>query len=147
MLLPRRIAFAAGSAAVSQGIGGALFVVGGLTPDLGGGLLTRVTSDDAMWMYNPAGNTWISRHAAPVARTDHATAFLVGRIYSFGGFVGSILMRSPARHYDVFDVSTGNWETVQMPRPRAEHAAVAVNGSIFLIGGSGDAGRSIDELR
>jgi N-acetylneuraminic acid mutarotase len=73
----------------------------------------------------------------------------VGRkIYVFGGLVGSSLMRSPARHYDVYDQATDKWQAHEsMPRGRANHAAAAAGGRIYMIGGTGEAGKLVDELR
>jgi N-acetylneuraminic acid mutarotase len=146
--LPRRLAFASGAAAVSSAIGGTVFVVGGQTPDLGGGMLSRLSNEDTLWIYNPAGNTWIQGKPEPTTRTGPSAVALAGKVYVFGGFVGSSLMRSAARHYDVYDVSSGSWSDTQtMPKPRAETAAVALDGRIFVVGGAGDAQRSVDELR
>lgn len=146
--LPHHVANAASGAAVSASIGGTVFVMGGQTNDVGGGLFTRVSSEDSMWIYNPAGNSWIAGRPLPAARNGPAATTLAGRIYVFGGFIGANLMRSAARHYDVYEVANGTWQDTQpMPRGRAESAAVALNGSIFVIGGAGEAGKSVEELR
>ncbi len=146
--LPRHVANAASGAAVSASIGGTMYVMGGQTNDVGGGLFTRISSEDSMWIYNPAGNSWIAGRPLPAARNGPAAAALAGRIYVFGGFIGTNLMRSAARHYDVYEVGSGIWQDTQiMPKGRAESSAVALNGSIFVIGGAGEAGKSVEELR
>ena len=146
--LPRHVANAASGAAVSASIGGTVFVMGGETSDMGGGLFTRLSNEDSLWIYNPAGNSWIAGRPLPAPRNGPAAVSLAGRIYVFGGFLGTALMRSNARHYDVYEVARGTWQDTQtMPKGRADSAAVALNGSIFLIGGAGDAGKSIEELR
>jgi N-acetylneuraminic acid mutarotase len=84
----------------------------------------------------------------PAPRADPTAVALAGRIYVFGGFVGSSLMRSATKYYDVYDVAGGTWgDTQTMPTARADSSAVALDGRIFVVGGVGDAQRSLEELR
>lgn len=125
-----------------------IYVLGGESAGAGVGFLSVKSGEEALAEYDPAGDRWAFKAAAPVGRMGPAAVAVGRKIYVFGGLVGTSLMRSPSRHYDVYDAATGRWQADQpMPRGRANHAAAAVAGRIYLIGGSGEAGRLVDELR
>jgi N-acetylneuraminic acid mutarotase len=125
-----------------------IYLLGGESTGLGVGFLSVKSGEEALAEYDPAADRWGFKPAAPVGRMGPAAVAMGRKIYVFGGLVGTSLMRSPSRHYDVYDVATGRWQADQpMPRGRANHAAAVAAGKIYLIGGSGEAGRLVDELR
>ncbi|HEX7926605.1 MAG TPA: kelch repeat-containing protein, partial [bacterium] len=133
-------------AAVSMG--SVIYVLGGETKDVGVSFLSVKSGEQVTAEYDPVGDRWASKAPAPTGRFGPAAVAVGRKIYVFGGLVGTSLMRSPARHYDVYDQGADRWLGGQsMPRGRANHAAAFAGNRVYVIGGSGDGGMLVDELR
>ena len=95
--------------------------------------------------YDSAANSWVSAPDLPIGVVDAMAATMEGLqnnspqgVFVFGGYLadGSATARSFR-----FNYSTARWEEIApMPAPRAAAAAVAMGGSIFIVGGSGGSG-------
>lgn len=81
---------------------------------------------------------WVARQPMLLPRRDFATATLDGRIYVIGG--GDVMAGGvpapPTNTVEVYDPETDSW-TFASPMLRAvtNHAAVALDGKIYVIGG------------
>jgi N-acetylneuraminic acid mutarotase len=110
-------------------IGGKLYVVGGRTVQ-GGNL-------DVLERYDPKADAWETLRPMPQASGGLAAAALNGRLYAFGG---EYFDRNGGGVYEAtweYDPPTDQWRAVApMRTPRHGLAGIAVNGSIFSIGGA-----------
>jgi N-acetylneuraminic acid mutarotase len=81
---------------------------------------------------------WVAKQPMLLPRRDFATATLDGRIYVIGGgdVMAGVIPAPPTTTVEVYDPTTDSW-TLAAPMPRAvtNHAAVALNGKIYVIGG------------
>lgn len=100
---------------------------------------------DRVELYDAAADRWTRGPDLPIG-VDHPMAAAVEGLQSsapqgvfvFGGYAGSATARSFR-----FDQTAARWEEIAaMPGPRAAAAAVAVGGSIFIVGGA-DGGRLV----
>lgn len=92
-------------------------------------------------VYDPASDSWTAKANMPVGLRNIATATLDGKLYVFGGLTGE---GSSTKFYSsiyVYDPSTDAWSRPgDLPQAIAGGAAEAVNGNIYLFGGSNSAG-------
>lgn len=103
-------------------VGNKIYVLGGLYGPL-------QTNEE----YDPATDTWTTGADMPTARFSFGTAVVNGRIYAIGG---GGLQPGPLSTNEEYDPATDSWAT-KTPMPTAnDGAAVAVNGKIYVIGGS-----------
>lgn len=95
--------------------------------------------------YDPAADRWERTADLPIG-VDHPMAAVVEGLQSsapqgvfvFGGYAGNATARSFR-----FDTAAARWEEIApMPGPRAAAAAVAMGGSIYIVGGA-DGGRLV----
>jgi N-acetylneuraminic acid mutarotase len=100
---------------------------------------------DRVELYDSAADGWTRAPDLPNG-VDHAMAAAVEGLQSsapqgvfvFGGYAGSATARSFR-----FDQAAARWEEIApMPGPRAAAAAVAIGGSVFIVGGA-DGGRLV----
>ena len=81
---------------------------------------------------------WVAKQPMLLPRRDFATATLDGRIYVIGGgdVTAGVIPAPPTTTVEVYDPATDSW-TLATPMLRAvtNHAAVALNGRIYVIGG------------
>lgn len=81
---------------------------------------------------------WVAKQPMLLPRRDFATVTLDGRIYVIGGgdVMAGTIPAPPTTTVEVYDPATDSW-TLATPMPRAvmNHAAVALDGKIFVIGG------------
>lgn len=81
---------------------------------------------------------WTAKQPMLLPRRDFATATLDGRIYVIGGgdVMAGVIPAPPTTTVQVYDPVTDSW-TLGMPMLRAvmNHAAVGLNGKIYVIGG------------
>ncbi len=109
-------------------------VVNGYIYILGGGFRKGVI-DPPVELYDPSTDTWTTRHAPyPVSNSYGVVAATVavgGRIYflsEMGGYSNNQLME--------YNPTTDTWQTLGvMPRIRAGHVAVMMDGWFYVFGG------------
>lgn len=81
---------------------------------------------------------WVAKQSMVLPRRDFATATLNGLIYVIGGgdVLAGVIPAPPTATVEVYDPATDSW-TLASPMPRAvtNHAAVALDGKIYVIGG------------
>ena len=69
----------------------------------------------------------------PIPRSETAVADLDGKLYVIGGYPAS---RIPSDVVQVYDVRADTWDTTTpLPMPLHHPVAVAVDGTLYLIGG------------
>jgi glucose/arabinose dehydrogenase len=118
-------------------LGGNLYVVGGKSA---GGHRTSV------YTYNPATDSWNTAADLPgVGIENPAVAVQDGKVYVFGGstaaFSGAVSTAA------VFDPKSGSWSSLpEMPTPRAGATAESLGGKIYVAGGLGADGASLDTV-
>lgn len=103
-----------------------------------GGEVNQVVSGDVL-IYEPVSNTWTTLSTpkpTPVANTS--AAVIDGRIYIAGG---TIQNGSPTTALEVFDTTTGQWETLaSTSQPVAGHGFAALGSQLYLFGGATNKG-------
>jgi N-acetylneuraminic acid mutarotase len=95
---------------------------------------------DVIETYNPARGEWQPAEEGhlPWRAAGVASVVMGGAIYVFGGNDGEAIQPTAAR-YD----RTRGWKVLdQMPEPRAAATAVALNATIYLIGGRAADGKT-----
>jgi N-acetylneuraminic acid mutarotase len=119
------------SSASAVSLKGKIFVLGGA--DCGNFFST-------VEVYDPATNTWSAAAPMPTNRALHAAVALNGKIYVTGGAaLGADGLFFFPTTLDVYDPDIDTWSTKKpLPAPRAVHAAVALDGLIYVVGGLGD---------
>jgi N-acetylneuraminic acid mutarotase/glucose/arabinose dehydrogenase len=128
---------------------GKLYMVGGKTSS---------THLNSVYVYNPGNpniatdDTWTSTLSLPGAGVENpAIVALGGKLYSFGGstapFSGSVSNAAafnPDTNPDP-NITTPRWDIIApMPTARAGATAQVLNGDIYVIGGMGADGASVD---
>ena len=84
--------------------------------------------------YDPTSDVWSSRSNMLSARYAPAAAAINGKIYAFGGSVGSSVNATAT--VEEYDPVANTWASkASMFTARFAHAAVAMNGKIYVIGG------------
>jgi N-acetylneuraminic acid mutarotase len=110
---------------------GEVFVVGGLDKDG----IPHATLE----IYKPATATWRTGAMLPSPRHHLGVVRIGARIYAVGGFVGAFPGWSGTSDLWEYDPAANQWQRrASMPEPRGGHAAVAVNGRIYVVGGVRD---------
>jgi N-acetylneuraminic acid mutarotase/glucose/arabinose dehydrogenase len=118
-------------------LNGKLYVTGGKTP---------TTYEKTLYIYDPATDSWTTGADLPgVAVENPALVALGGKIYSFGGqtdpFGGAVTKTA------VYDPATNVWTLLApMPTARGGAAAVALGGSLYVIGGMASNGASVNTV-
>jgi N-acetylneuraminic acid mutarotase len=81
---------------------------------------------------------WVASQGMLLPRRDFATAYLDGRIYVIGGgdMTAGMIPAPPTNIVEIYDPETDSWSfATPMLRAVTNHAAVALNGKIYVIGG------------
>ena len=94
----------------------------------------------ALEYYQPGMAGWHTAAPMPTTRKMLAAAVLGSQLYALGGnrWVGSSM--SYTRVVEVYDTTTHAWSQVtSLPSGRYGHAAVAVGGKIYVVGGRREA--------
>ena len=123
-------------------VGSSLFVIGGFGPTPDGPFNNSGAMDDVL-TYNIATHAWGPPRTLNRARDNHASVVLNGKIYVLGG---NAVTCDPSdrcrygvayREVEVFDPATGKSTDVPpMFQPRRLASAVALNGLVYVIGGT-----------
>lgn len=119
--------------------GGAAVVLDGKIHLIGGGNYQGQTWDNIEnhLVYDPKTDAWSS--LAPMPSTRVAPALVTdtagGKIYAIGGWDSS--SQNPTGLNEVYDSATNAWTTKPpMPTARSDVGAAALNGLIYVMGGS-----------
>lgn len=124
---------AAGAAA----LGGKLYVFGGCGRNSEGNHDCRVSTTNALEVYDPQSNAWTAKAPMPTPRSLMAAAVIEGKLYVAGG-------RGPCPPcpgysiLEVYDPLTDTWDVSRAPMPVALSGAggAAVNGKFYVAGGN-----------
>lgn len=112
-------------------VGGALYVVGGRTPN-----------SAALHRYDAANDDWIVRAAMPTARSGIAAAAIDGKLVVIGGEVNT--SNPPNQVFvevELYDPETDRWVSLEpMPLPRHGTGAASIDGRVHIPGGAYRAG-------
>jgi N-acetylneuraminic acid mutarotase len=107
---------------------GEIYAIGGGNNSATGGPNVLDVNEE----YDPATNTWTTRHPMPTARHSFGIAVYQNKIYCIGGSNNGPHLAVN----EVYDPATDTWETkTSMPTARAGLSANSVNGKIYLMGG------------
>lgn len=110
-------------------VNGKIYAIGGGYRAVDNSIIGLATVEE----YDPATDTWATKASVPTVGAGAATSGVVnGKIYVFGGFIGSAL----STVYE-YDPATNIWATkASMPTARYHLASGVVGGEIYVIGGS-----------
>lgn len=108
-------------------IAGLIYAPGGYDAS---GVLTK-----SLYVYNPAGNTWVTKASLPIASGCGVSRSIGGKLYVFTGCTGNPEL--PAGLLHRYDPSTNTW-TVRKAAPRAHRypAAGVIGGKLYVVGGN-----------
>ncbi len=116
---------------------GAIYALGGFS-----GGFPNWRPESSAYAYDIETGKWNSLPALPVARGEHVSAAVDGKIYVIGGRVGGT---PNAAHYkdhrdtsrvDIFDPRTQTWSRgIDAPTARNSAASVVIGGKIYVVGG------------
>lgn len=111
-------------------VGGTIYVLGGAAA-CWNIIFNHLATLEA---YDPAVDGWTSLTAMNVARWDHASVAVNGKIYAIGGYDPQV--QAELNTVEEYDPSTNQWSTkASMPTARTGLVAVQVGGLIYAIGG------------
>jgi len=124
---------AAINAVASAVINGRLYVAGGASfnPAQPGPFNT-------LYSYDPTTDAWTTLAPMPTPEEDAAAANVNGQLYVVGGVSQSGVINNPRNAVlQVYDPTTNTWATkASMPTARAGAEAVAINGQLYVVGGT-----------
>lgn len=110
-------------------VDGKIYVIGGSVGVFG--VLNTVE------MYDPATNTWKKKTGMPTPRVCLSTSAINGKIYAIGGAKNNFPDYDPLKTLEEYDPETDTWTSrANMPTPRVFLTSSAVNGKIYVFGGS-----------
>lgn len=116
--------------AFCQEIDGRIYLAGGYTNPGGGGPDAYA---DALFVYNPSGDSWVTRKPLAVARAHGCSGVVNGRMIAFGGFDGTY----PGLQYvQAYKPSLNSWRALRKePSMRCFTCGAAVGTRVVVIGG------------
>ena len=116
---------------------GAIYAVGGFS-----GAFPNWKSESSAYAYDLETGQWSALPALPVARGEHVSAAVDGKIYVIGGRVGGTPNAAHYKDYrdtsrvDVFDTANRTWSRgVDAPTARNSAAGVVIGDRIYVVGG------------
>jgi glucose/arabinose dehydrogenase len=130
--LPVQLLDAGGAA-----LGGKLYVVGGKLPS---------GPQSTTYVYDPATDGWTTTASLPGPAVENPTVVALNdRLYAFGGstapFSGAVSNAA------VFDPASGAWTALApMPTPRGGATAQAIGNKLYVAGGMGGNGQSLNTV-
>ncbi len=128
----------------AEGINGKLYVVGGqysFYRNADGLIKDWLTQCAAVSVYTPATNSWSQKSKMPTPRTGVVTAVLNDEIWVMGGTEdpnpGEDGSKKFSNKVEIYTPSTNSWRTgPPLPGPRVRHAATALDGRVYISGGT-----------
>jgi N-acetylneuraminic acid mutarotase len=129
-------------------VGGKIYVIGGAKYDL---RTQERISQSTVEEYDPISGTWTRKNDMPTARNAPASCGVGSKVYVLGGFVLLFESATPAfvtSAVEVYDPANDTWtKRASMPEPRSGAAAVALNGNIYVFGGTdSDSGQAFSSV-
>ena len=113
----------------ASAVEGKCYVIGGL----GASPSTGTTVEE----YDPATDTWRERSPLPTPRSAHASAAVNGKVYVIGGGATGTWRHVGTAKVDIYDPATNLWSVgADIPTPRGGVVAGAIDGYIYVVGGS-----------
>ncbi len=116
---------------------GLIYAVGGFS-----GAFPNWKPEASVYSYDFETAQWSALSDLPVARGEHVSAVVDGRIYVIGGRVGGTVSAATYKEHrdtgrvDVFDPETGIWSRgVDAPTARNSAASAVIDGRIYVVGG------------
>ena len=123
--------------ATASQVDGKIFVIGGTQYN---SLTQERISISSVEEYDPETNTWMKKTEMPTARYALSSCVINGKIYVIGGMISTFQMVTPAfatQAVEVYDPRTDTWtKKADLPAPKAGAAAAALNGKIYIFGGT-----------
>ena len=112
------------------GFDGKLYAIGGF-------LEQNFSAIADLSAYNPSSDRWTALAPLPTPLGSMAVAVLEGRIHAVGGAGGaSHSERKTVNVHFVYDVAANTWtESTPLPFPREHLNLIALNGTLYAIGG------------
>lgn len=114
-----------------------LYAIGGFTGGFPGW-----QAKASVYTYSFETQKWTSGPNLPVARGEHVSVAIDGKIYAIGGRVRSAKNSATFQDHrdtarvDVLDTSSGQWTQLSdAPTERNSAAAAVINGNIYVVGG------------
>jgi N-acetylneuraminic acid mutarotase len=87
--------------------------------------------------YDPASDRWTQLRDMPTPRGFFGTAAIEGKIYAIGGSINMQEQDPGIGTLEIYDPQADTWSLgTDMPTPRADITANAVNGKLYVIGGT-----------
>lgn len=103
------------------------------------------TTRDRAYALSLGADSWRELAPMPTPRVFFGTAVVDSKIYAIGGAVVGGERQPGIDTVEIYDPATDSWSfSAPLTVPRADHAAVAVNGKIYVVGGTRSVG--IDAL-
>ena len=88
-------------------------------------------------VYHPASDRWTQVRDMPTPRGFFGTAAIEGKIYAVGGSINMWEQDPGIGTLEIYDPGADTWSRgADMPTPRADITANAVNGRLYVIGGT-----------
>lgn len=116
---------------------GVIYAVGGFS-----GAFPDWKPEASVWAYDFDTNAWQALADLPVARGEHVSAIVDGRLYVIGGRVGgtpsaaSFGEHRDTSRVDIFDLETGTWSRgIDAPTARNSAGSAVIDGKIYVVGG------------
>jgi N-acetylneuraminic acid mutarotase len=98
-----------------------------------GGYVASGGSSNAVDLYSPAADAWRRGPDLPAGVNHAAAAVSRGKLYVLGGY---------GAERSAFVLSSGAWETLRLPAPRAAAGAAALRAVVYVVGGVGENGNA-----
>lgn len=118
-------------------VDGLIYAVGGFS-----GAFPNWRPEASAYSYDFGTGQWSALPDLSVARGEHVSAVVEGRIYVIGGRVGGTPSASTFNEHrdtsrmDIFDPETGTWSRgVDAPTARNSAASAVIDGRIYIVGG------------
>jgi N-acetylneuraminic acid mutarotase len=130
-------------------IDGRIYVSGGATGYVAGGVGAILPCAPTVEVYDPATDTWTQASDMPRPRRDHTASVVDGKMHIIGGRDDAVIKLLNEGKIDggeleelfsivyVYDPATDTWTTAAdpLPTPRQALTAAVVDGKIYAIGG------------
>lgn len=111
-----------------------------------GGLSIR-NSHNTAFRYDPNSDTWEELAPMPDFRNHIGAAVLNGKIYASGGIYGETGFDGSAKTLWAYDPEIDEWTSLaEMPIGRQAHGMAAIDGKLYVVGGTTSRGGDPSEL-